>query len=157
AHVLLDVLRELVTGHPDVLVAHDAAQCDHRDLAGAATDVDDHVAHGLLHIDADADGGGHGFVDQIHLLGAGVLTAVLHGALLHFGDAAGDADHHAQVGGEELTPRLDHADHALDHLLGRPEVRDHAVLQRAHGLDVLVGLAVHLLGLPAHGDHLAGG
>src|SRR5690606_10760327 len=77
--------------------------------------------------------------------------------LLHLGDAAGNADHHADVGREELTARIDHLDHALDHLLGGLEIGDHPVLQGTHGLDVLMRLAMHLLRLPPDGDHLAGG
>ncbi len=62
-----------------------------------------------------------------------------------------------RFGREELTTRLDHPDHALDHFLGRLEIGDHTIAQRANGLDVLVGLAMHLLGLSTHGDDLPGG
>jgi hypothetical protein len=60
-----------------------------------------------------------------------------------------------RLGVKSWRPGLDHADHALDHLLGGLEVGDHAIAQRPHGLDVLVRLAVHLLGLAADGDDLA--
>ncbi len=157
AHVLFDVLRELITRYADVLVAYDTAQRDHRDLRGPPADIDDHVAHGLFHIDPDADRRGHGFVDQVDLLRARVLRTVPHGALLHFGDAARNADHHTQVRGEQLSTGLDHLDHPFDHLFGGLEVRDHTIAQRPHGFDVLVRLAVHLLGLAADGDDTPGG
>ena len=73
------------------------------DLEGTrrvAADMGSINADTCTSIDADTDGSGHGFVDQVDLLGTGVFAAVLHRALLHFGDAAGDADHHPQVGGE---------------------------------------------------------
>ena len=74
----------------------DAAERDDRDLGGAAADVDDHVAGGLLHGQPGADGGGHGLLDDVgRLAGAGELGGLLHGALLDAGDARRDADDHA--------------------------------------------------------------
>src|SRR5690349_10314873 len=57
---LHDRLVELIATDADGLAAHDAAERDDRDLGGATADVDDHVAGGLLHREARADGGGHG-------------------------------------------------------------------------------------------------
>ena len=156
-HVLFDVLCEFVPGHADVLVGDDAAERDDRDFRCAATDVDDHVAHRLFHIDADADRRGHGFVDQEHLFRPGMFRAVLDRALLDLGNAGGNADDHPQGRIEQAPAALDHPDHALDHVLRTLEIRDHAILEGAYRLDVLVGLAVHLLGLTPYGHGLVGG
>ena len=156
AHVFLDVLGELVTGHADVLVGHDTAEGDDRNLRGTPADVDDHVAHRLLHINADTDGRSHGLVDQEDLLGPGVFGAVLDRPLLDLRDARGDADDHAQGRVEQAPAALYHPDHAFDHVLRALEVGDHAVLQGPDRLDVLVRLTVHLLGLAPDGHGLVG-
>ena len=46
-------------------------------------------------------------------------------------------------------------DHAAQHQLRGVEVGDHAVLERADRLDILVGLAVHLAGLVTDRHQLA--
>ena len=60
--------------------------------AGAAADVHHHVAVGLGDVDAGADGGGHRLLNEVDLPGAGLDARVDDGALLHLGDAGGDAD-----------------------------------------------------------------
>ena len=58
------------------------------------------------------------------------------------------------ISGLAKPRRLMHlADEMLDHLLRHLEVGDHAVAQRADGLDVARGAAEHLLGLLADGEH----
>jgi hypothetical protein len=127
ADVVDDGLVELVAADADRALVDHAAQRDHADLGGAAADVDDHRAGGLGHRQAGADRGGHRFLDQVHLGGAGAQGGVADGAALHLGGAAGHADDDARAGREHRA-RMHHLDELLDHLLGDHEVGDHAVL-----------------------------
>ncbi len=96
AHVVDDVHGKLITCHPDGLITHDTAESDYCNLRSATPDIDDHVAHGLLHIQTDTQRCSHGLMDEVALLGAGLLCRVENGALLHLGDARWDADHHGK-------------------------------------------------------------
>src|SRR5437899_11041209 len=70
---------------------------------------------------------------------------LLHGPLLHPGDAGGDADHDPGLG--EHPPLVHLLDEVAEHLLGDVEVGDHAVLEGPDGEDVAGGPADHPLGL----------
>ena len=150
-----DGLVEVVAGGADGQAGDDAAQRDDRDLGGPAADVDDHVAGGLVHGEPGADRGGHRLLDDVDPAGTGLVARLLHGALLDGGDAAGHADHHAGLG--EVAAPVDLLDEEAQHLLGRLEVGDHAVLERPDGGDVVGRAADHPLGLVAHGEDLARG
>src|SRR5690606_12138559 len=144
--VLLEVLHdggvELVAAGADGLVDDDARERDDGDLGGAPADVDDHVADGLVDVEADPDGRRHRLVDELDLLGAGVLRRVADGPLLDLGDPARHADHHAADARERA--RLDPLDEPLDEVLGHLEVRDDAVVEGPDRLDVLVRALVHV-------------
>ena len=142
-----DGIAELVAGHTHRLTQHGAAQREHGHFGGAATDIDDHRAHGFRHRQAGTDGRCHGLVDQVHLTGTG-QAGFTHGPALHAGDAAGDADH--QAGGHDAAAFIALLDEGLDHLLGGVEIGDDAIAQRAHGADVAGGAAEHELGLITH-------
>ena len=78
-HEVDDRFVELVAADAARLAHDDAAERDHRDLGGAAADVDDHVAGGLVHGEPGADRGGHGLLDHEHRLArAGELGGLLH-------------------------------------------------------------------------------
>ena len=94
-------------------LTHDAAQRDHGHLGGAAADVDDHAADRFGDRQAGADGRGHRLFDQVGLARAGVEGGVVHGALLHFGDAAGDADDHARARQAERSSLVHLADEVV--------------------------------------------
>ena len=154
AHVFHHVVVELVAGYADGVVAHDAAEGDDGDFGRATSNVDHHVTLRLQHVDADTNGGGHGFVNHADFLGAGLLGAFAHGTLFDVGDTAGDADDHAQRRWQERAVDIGHADELADEVLGHFEVGDNTTAQRTDGLDVLVvGAAVHALGFLAHGDN----
>ena len=133
----------------------DAAEADHRDLGGAAADVDDHVAGGLVHGQPGADRGRHRLLDDVDPAGAGLVAGLLDRALLDGGDAARHADDHARLG--EVAAPVHLVDEVAQHLLGRLEVGDHAVLERPDGGDVVGRAADHPLGLVTDREHLAGG
>jgi hypothetical protein len=150
-----DRLVEVVAGRADAHAGDDAAEADHRDLGRAAADVDDHVAGGLVDRQTRADRGRHRLLDDVDPARSGLVAGLLHRALLHGSDAAGHADDHARLG-EVATP-VHLLDEVAQHLLGRLEVGDHAVLERPDGGDVVGGAADHALGLVADREHLAGG
>ena len=72
-------------------------------------------------------------------------------ALLHPGDAGGDADDHARL--REETALVHLLDEVAEHLLRDVEVGDDAVLQGTNGLDVARRAADHALGLGPDGEH----
>jgi hypothetical protein len=84
-------------GHADGLGGDDAAERDAGDLGGAAADVDDQVAGGLVHRQAGPDGGGHRLLDQPGRPGPGLDGRLLDGPALHLGDSRGDADQHPRA------------------------------------------------------------
>ena len=147
AYVLDNGLVELVARDLDGGGFHDAAQGDDGDIGGAAADVHDHVAVGFGDVDARADGGGQGLLNEKDPPGAGLNARVHHGALLHLGDAGGHADDHP---GLEETEGGGLSDKLLEHPLGHVEVGDDALPQGADGHDVAGGTAQHLLGVGAH-------
>src|SRR5215211_7869329 len=153
--LLLDVvddrLVELVAADADRLRDDDPAERDHRDLRGAAADVDDHVARRLPDGKAGADRGRHRLLDQVCLARACRQARLLDGALLHPGHARGHADHYARVRPAVLVHLLDEV---AQHLLGHVEVGDDAVLERADRRDGAGRAAEHPLRLDPDRVHL---
>jgi len=89
----------------------------------------------------------HRFLDDVDgLTGPSPLGRLFDGSLLHAGDPARHADHHARLGKATLVHLLDEVP---EHLLADLEVRDHAILQRTDRLDVARCAANHFLGLHA--------
>ena len=86
AEGLHDIGGEFVSRDADRLVADDACQRDDRDAGGAAADIDDHISHGFFHVDADAECGGHGLMDEIDFFGARLLGTVANGPFFNFGN-----------------------------------------------------------------------
>ena len=95
-HIVYNVVVEFVTSHLDGGVADDATQRDDSDLGGTASDVDHHVAFGLQHVDADTDGCCHRLMNHADFFGASLFGALADGTFFDIGDAAGDADDHAE-------------------------------------------------------------
>ena len=155
AQVVLDIGREDVTRHPDGILLDDAAQGDDGDFRGAASDVHHHVAFRGFHVQADTEGGGHGFVDQVDVAAAGVLRRVAHSPDFHFRRAGRNAHHQLEVGGEQAAVTGVHLlDEAADHHFRRVEVGDNAVTERTHCLDAGIRFFVHQFSLLAQGDAL---
>jgi hypothetical protein len=144
-HVLDDRVVQFVATDANRQRAHDAAEGDDGDLGGAATDVDDHVARGLMHRKAGADRRGHRLLDDEDLAGPGRVAGILDCALLDAGDARGDADDEARLG--EVTALVHLLDEVAQHALRGVEVGDDAVLQRTDRHDVAGRASDHALGL----------
>src|SRR3954449_7304055 len=149
-HVLDDRAVELVTPDADALAGDDAAERDHGDLGRAAADVDDHVAGRLVHGQPGADRGGHRLLDDVDLARTGLVAGVLDRALLDARDAGRDADDDPRL--REVPAAVHLLDEVAQHPLGRLEVGDDAVLQRADGHDVARRTADHPLRLGADGE-----
>ena len=156
ADVVLYLFGEDVARHVDALAAYDAAERDAGDFRRAAADVDDHVPFGRFHVEPCAERRRHRFVYHVHFPAAGVFGRFADGTYFHVRGTRRDADDHAQRRAEEVTAHLDLFYHAPEHQFRGVEIGDDAVLERTDGADVLVRLAVHLLGLFADGHHLAG-
>src|SRR5262249_39777328 len=116
-------------------------------------DVHDHVAGGRVNGEAHADRSGNGLGNQHDLARPGPLGGIDHRALFHLGDARGHADDDARPHQELVV--LDTADELAQQVLGDLEVRDDAVLERAHRVDLVGRAAQHLLRLGADGEHAA--
>src|SRR5690606_28054199 len=121
-----DGLVQIVAGGADRHAGDDPAERDDGDLRGAAPDVDDHVARRLVYRKAGTDRRRHRLLDDVDLPGSGLVAGFLHGALLHGGDPTRYAHHQARLG--QVAPTMHLADEDPQHLLGRLEVGDHAVL-----------------------------
>ncbi len=147
-----DRLVELVAGRADAERRHDAAEGDDRDLGGAAADVDHHVAGGLVDRQPGADRGRHRLLDDVDPAAARLVAGLLDRTLLDRGDAARHADDHARLG-EVATP-VHELDEVAQHLLGRVEVGDDAVLERPDRGDAVRRTTDHPLGLVADSEQL---
>ena len=120
-----DRLVHLVAADPHRAGIDDAAERQHRDLGGAAADVDHHRAGRLGDRQAGADRRRHRLLDQEDPARAGALGRFLDGAALDRGRAGGHADDDLRAGEAAAVVHL--ADEVLDHLLGDFEVGDDAV------------------------------
>ena len=101
-----------------------------------------------------ADRGGHRLLDDVDPAGAGLVAGLLDRPLLDRGDPARHADDHPRLG--EVAAAVHQRDEVAQHLLGRLEVGDHAVLERPDRGDVLRRAPDHLLGVVPDRDQLAG-
>ena len=152
-HVGLDGGVDVEAADAHGLERDDAAEADDRGLAGAAADVDDHVADRLVDRQVGTDGRGHRLLDELRIGRAGAAGRVGDGAALDLGDGRRHADDDLRPGEPADADALQQQ---ADHALGDLEVGDGAAAQRPHGDDVAGRAADHLPRLAAGGQHLAG-
>src|SRR2546422_879264 len=112
-----------------------------------SAEVHDHAPRGPADGQPGADRGGHGFLDELGLAGAGREAGLLHCTLLDPGDAGGHAHHHARMGESVLVDPLYEVP---QHLFRDVEIGDHTILQGPDGTDRPGGAAPHPLRLYAH-------
>ena len=149
-YVLDDAQVEVVAAGAGGVGEDDVVERQHRDFRGAAADVQDEVATGLLDVQARAQRGQQRFLVQVDLARAGGFRSGPDRPAFHLGGAARHADQDPRPDGEQPSlARL--SDEVLQHLLGAREIRHHAVAQRSHHLDVGGGSADHAFGLGADG------
>ncbi len=152
--VLHDGVVHLVAGHAHRTRIHDAGKRNHRDVRGAAADIDHHVARRLGDRQAGADRRHHGLLHQVHFARLGAIGRIDDGALFHLRDLARNADDDARMHQHLAAVRL--LNEVIQHALGDFEVGDHAVLHRPDRDDVARRAAQHLLGFLAHRFDFAG-
>ena len=155
-HVTEDGLIEVVAGHLDGLGNDRTVQCDHGDIRGTTTDVDDHVALRLTDVDAGTDGRRYRLLDDRDLTGTCVVSGILDGLLLDLGRTTWDADRDTRLPEGTLADGL--LNEVLQHLLRQGVVRDDALAQRTNRRDVLRGAAQHetrVLTVRQHGVRIA--
>ena len=145
AHVVHDVVGKVVAGHLYTFVRDDASERNHGNLRSTSAYIHNHIALRREHVDTDTEGGSHRLINHVDVASAGMFARVAHGADLDLGRARGDADHHAERGGEPAAFRAYHLHHAADHLLGGVEVGDHSVAERTDRADAGRLLAFHLM------------
>ena len=117
------------------------------DVAGAAADVDDHVARRFRDRQAGADRRHHRLLDQKDLRSPGAHRRLPHRPFLHRRDLRRHADHDPRASQPAAVVGL--ADEVLEHVLGHLEVGDHAVLHRPYEEQDARRASEHLLGLGA--------
>ena len=151
AHIVLDVGCEIVAGHLDGVIGHDATE---RDDGRSATYVNHHVAFWGVHVDADTDGGSHWLIKQEDVAAASMLSGVAHSTQFHFGGAGGHTDDHAERRREDALATMNHLDESTHHLFAGVEVGNDAIAQRTNHACLVARLLIHQFGLLAHGNHL---
>ena len=145
---------ELVAAHLDGGGLHLLAQGGDQHVGGAGTDVQDHGALGREDVDARADGGGHGLLNEVGVPGAGAFAGLDDGPLLHLGGLAGHGDDGPGLEEDAAAHHL--LEEGGEHALRGVQVGDDPVLQGPEDQLIVRGPAQHLLGLLAQGGHLAG-
>src|SRR5215207_9507077 len=132
----------------------DPVERDHRDLGGAAADVDNHIARGIGDRHASPDGRSQRFGDQKSLARPGGEGGVPHGPPFDAGHPGRNADHDLWPHQREAAAAL--VDEVAQHLLGDDVVGDHPVSHRAHDFDRLARLATkHIARFQPDRFHLA--
>ena len=147
-----DGLIELIAGNADGLRNDNTAHGDNGDFGGAATDIDDHGAGGLLDGQVGADGSRHGLLDQIGLASTGLNRGLKDGALFDRRDAGGNTDDDARTRSPRIALLGRLVDKVAQHGLGNIEVGDDAVLEGTNGHDIAGRTAEHTLGLDTDGQ-----
>ena len=149
--VLQDRLVHLVARDPHRRAEDDAGERDHRDLRGAAADIHDQIAAGLLDRQPGADRGRDRLFHEVHLTRAGVPRRITYRPSLDLSDPGRYSDHDLRLD-HSTEPPLRPRDEVAQHLLGHLEVRDDPVLQRLDDADLRGGAADHRLRLVPHGE-----
>ena len=154
AHIAHDGFIEFIPGDLDGIRQHRPAQGQDGHVAGAAADIQDHIAPGLGNVDARADSRRDGLLDQVGMAGAGFFRGVDDGTLFHLGDAAGHAYHHPGL--KEDAPAHHLAQEMVEQALGNIVIGNDPVPQRPHSQNIARGTAQHPPGFLADGQDLAG-
>ena len=153
-HVLHHGVVHLIARNAHRPRVHDAGERNHRDIRGAAADIDHHVAARFGDRQARADRRHHGLFHQMHFARLRAIRRIHNRALFHLRDLAGDADDDA--GMHQHLPVVRLVDEVIQHLLGDFEVSDDAVFHRLDGDDIARRAAQHFLGFLTDGLDFAG-
>ena len=152
-HVAQDGFIQFIAGDTNGFAVGDGIHRDHRDVGGAAADIDHQIAFRFVHGNAGADGRGHGFLDQMHLPHARHGGRIDDGLFFHLGDTGGNAHHHARPDEPVILQYL--FDEIGNHFVGDFKIGNDTILHGADGLEPGMGSAMHFFGLRADGFHIA--
>src|SRR5258706_561555 len=94
------------SGYADPTRVDDAAHGDDRNVGRAAADVHHHVARRLFDRQPGANRRSHGLFDEKNLAGARAISGVLHCALFHRRNLAGNADDNSRMHKHAAVVRL---------------------------------------------------
>ena len=133
AHIALHGHVHGIAGNAQGFGCGDAAHGNNRNLARAAANIHNHVAHRLFNGQIRAHGRGHRLLDQAHIARAGKPCGINDGPFFHLGDSGGDADDHAWPCYLETGDRP--FGKGGNHGAGYIEIGDNAVFKRADSLD----------------------
>src|SRR5207249_11287262 len=134
-HVLYDRLVQLIAGHAHASAKYNSGERNKGDLRRASTDIDDHVASGILHWKSHADCCCHRFFDQINFPRTGMRGTFAHRALFHLSDSGGNRDHDSRSR-VHTAAVVYFGNEMSQHRLRHFEVGNHAILQWAHRDDI---------------------
>ena len=84
AHVLANVLGEVIAGNLNALIAHDAAKRNHCNLRAAAAYVDNHVAFWSFNVESNAKCSSHRLINHVYVATASVVRRVAYSAYFNF-------------------------------------------------------------------------
>ena len=155
ADIADDRFIESVASNAHRLGVDDTVEGDHRDLGGAAANVEHHRAAGVAHRQPRPDRGRHRLFDEVNVAGASTRRGFANRPAFDLGGPARHADEHPRARPEEAV-LVGLVNEVLQHLFGHREVGDHTVLQWPDGLDVARRTSKHALrGLADRRDALA--
>ena len=153
-HVIFNVTRKLVPSNSDICIGHNPSKCNNSDLRCASSDIDDHISHRLLYIDADANCCGHRLMNEIDILASCMLCRILYSTFLYVCDPRRNAYDHSVRG---CKPRffilIDHFNHPFNHLLSRLKIGNDPIPQWSYRFDVFMRLSMHLLCKATYSDY----
>ena len=152
-HVGLDCRVDVETADTNRFECNDTAEADDGRLAGAAADVDDHVANRFVDGKLGTDRRGHRLFDQLRVGGTRTACCVGDRTAFDLGDRRGHTNDDLWSGEARDTNTLQQK---ADHALGDVKVGDGPAAQRPDGHDVSGGTADHVPRLVTGGKNLAG-
>ena len=144
-------LVKLIASHAQTAAEDYSSQGNDRYLAGASTNIHDHVSRRFMDRKTDPDGRRHRLLDQIYFARSGMSCRILHSPLFHLGNAGRHGDDNP---GSDQFAMMHSLNEMPQHRFGDLEVGDHAVFHRPYGHDISRGPSQHAFGFLAHRQHV---
>src|SRR5690625_6267010 len=114
SEIVDDIIIQFISAKPYRLRMNNSRECNHRNFSGTSPDIHNHVSYRFMYIQANSDGSGHGFIDQIHFLGTRMFSAITDRSPLYFCDSAGYTNHHLPGRGVPLHLHLRSEEHTSE-------------------------------------------
>ena len=142
-HILLYVVRQIVTGYPYRIVRHDTTQRNNGNFGRTTTDIHNHISLGSLNVKSYTYRGSHRLINHIYISSSGMLRRVAHRTNFNLGTSRRNTYYHTQRRREPMTFGANHLYHTSNHLLGSIEVGYHTVSQRSDRAYIFMGFTMH--------------